>query len=184
MAQDAAGAVHPNGLRRRRNPPYGPVGAGIASKISTVYQLAEAGSGIAKARYLGQIGEEAIGATESRVGIKVGGQTLFPDILGSNGIQEAKNVATISSRDAAQISSYVDYTALRGLNPVQVFTRPGTDVSAIQGLINAGCIEQKILPGINSLGVNLLSAADSAAIGATFGAADSAIRSREQERDK
>jgi RHS repeat-associated protein len=155
----------------------GAVGAGIASKLSTAYQLAEAGSGIAKARYLGQLGEEAIGATESRVGIRVGGQTLFPDILGSNGIQEAKNVATIGSRDAAQISSYVNYSTANGLNPVQVFTRPGTDVSAIQGLINAGAVEQKILPGINSLGVNSLSAADSAAIGGVFGAADSAIHS-------
>ena len=155
----------------------GAVGAGIASKISTAYQLAEAGSGIAKARYLGQLGEEAIGATESRVGIRVGGQTLFPDILGSNGIQEAKNVATIGSRDAAQISSYVEYSTANGLNPTQVFTRPGTNVSAIQELIDAGAVEQKILPGINSLGVNSLSAADSAAIGSTFGATGSAIHS-------
>jgi hypothetical protein len=67
--------------------------------------------------------------------------------------------------------------AANGLNPTQVFTRPGTNVSAIQELIDAGAVEQKILPGINSLGVNSLSAADSAAIGSTFGATGSAIHS-------
>jgi hypothetical protein len=48
---------------------------------------------------------------------------------------------------------------------------------SIQGLIDAGSVEQKILPGINSVGVNSLSAADSAAIGSTFGGAASAIHS-------
>ncbi|WP_262048087.1 hypothetical protein [Bradyrhizobium sp. Bra78] len=111
------------------------------------------------------------------MGIRVGGQTLFPDILGTNGIQEAKNVATIGARDAAQISSYANYSAANGFNPVQVFTRESTDVSLIQGLINSGAVEQKLLPGINNLGVNILSQGDAVAIGGVVGAVDSAIRS-------
>ena len=155
----------------------GAVGAGLASKLKTAYQLAEAGAGISKARYLGALGEEAVGATDARQGIQVSARTLFPDIVNPNGLGEVKNVATISARDASQISDYAAYSARRGLDPVQVFTREGTDVSRIQGLISSGAVEQQIIPGVNDLGVYSLKAGEAALAGGAAGAADLGVRS-------
>jgi RHS repeat-associated protein len=155
----------------------GAVGAGLASKVKTAYQLAEAGTGISKARYLGALGEEAVGATDARQGVQVGGSTLFPDIVNPNGLGEVKNVATIGARDANQISSYAAYSARRGLDPVQVFTRQGTDVSRIQRLINSGAVEQQFIRGVNDLGVYSLTAGQAALTGGAVGAVDSGVRS-------
>jgi RHS repeat-associated protein len=156
----------------------GAVGAGIASKLNTAIQLTEAGipGTIAYAKYIGPIGEEAIGATGARQGIKVGGSTLFPDIVGPTGLQEAKNVATISASDANQIASYAEYSARFGLNPVQVFTREGTDVSAIQSLINSGVVQQQVLPGVSNLGVFSLTNTGAALSGAAYGGTVEAMR--------
>ena len=144
----------------------GAVGAGIASKFKTVYQLAEAGEGISRAKYLGNLGETTIGAVGQREGIRVGGRTVFPDIVGPNGLQEAKNVAAIGVRDAKQISSYASHSTETGLNPVEVFTRPGTDVPRIQGLLDNGAVVQKFLPGINDAGVLSLTRGEAALTGA------------------
>jgi RHS repeat-associated protein len=154
----------------------GAAGAGLASKLKTAYQLAEAGTGISKARYLGALGEEAVGATDAREGIKIGGRTLFPDIVNPNGLGEVKNVAAISAKDARQISDYAAFSQ-QGLNPVQVFTREGTDVSRIQGLINSGAVEQKFIPGVNDFGVYSLTTGEAALSGGAVGAADSGVRS-------
>jgi RHS repeat-associated protein len=127
----------------------GAVGAGVITRATVAYQLVRAGTGINKARYLGALGEAAIGANDAKTAILVGGRTLFPDILG-NFIQEAKNVATIGARDAKQI---LDYVRFSGQRAVEVFTRPGTSVSRIQSLLDNGSVVQKMLPGINSQGV-------------------------------
>ncbi len=145
----------------------GAVGAGLMNKASTFAQVSGLGTGIRASRNLGAIGEEAIGASASKQSIQVGGKSLYPDLIANNTIQEAKNVAAIGYRDAAQIKNYVNYAQnTSGFNPVvQVFTRPGADVSRIQGLIDSGSVIQKSLPGINSSGVFNLSLGQSAAIG-------------------
>lgn len=147
----------------------GAIGVGIASYAKTAYQLSQAGTGVARARYLGGLGEDAIGATASREGVKIGGRTVFPDVVGTSGFQEAKNVAVIGSRDARQISAYANFSAARGLDPVQVFTRPATDITRLQSLIQAGLVEQKLLPGINNLGVFSITTGESALTGGGLG---------------
>ncbi|MEA1677474.1 RHS repeat-associated core domain-containing protein [Nitrospirillum sp. BR 11163] len=154
----------------------GAVGAGIASKLKTAYQLAEAGTGIAKARYLGALGEDAIGATQ-KVGVKINGTTLFPDIVGDTGFQEAKNVAAIGARDAKQLSAYSKFSNIEGLDPVQVFTRPNTDVSAIQDLLENGSVVQRFLPGVTDQGVYALTPGQAAITGGLIGSASNAISS-------
>jgi RHS repeat-associated protein len=142
----------------------GAVGAGLASKFSTAVQLAEAGApgSVAYARYIGALGEEAIGATGNRQGIQVGASTLFPDIVGPTGLQEAKNVATISASDASQIASYATFSAEFELGPVQVFTRGGTNIARIQDLISSGAVQQQFLPGISDIGVYSLTQGEAA----------------------
>jgi hypothetical protein len=150
----------------------GAIGVGIASYATTAYQLARAGTPgtIGYARYLQGIGEGAIGAGE-RTGIQLGGRTLFPDVVSSSGLQEAKNVAIISARDTRQISSYADYSKQFGLDPVQLFTRPNTNVSAIQNLLEEGAVVQRLLPGVNNLGVLSLTQGEAATVGGIAGAA-------------
>ena len=80
-------------------------------------------------------------------------------------------------RDSDQISSYVAYSAQRNLGPVQLFTRPGTDVSRIQGLIDSGAVVQQFLPGVNNLGVYSLTGGEAALTGAAVGATESAVGS-------
>ena len=123
-----------------------------------------------------ELGENAIG-TGPKTGIQIGGRTLFPDIVGETGLQEAKNVATISARDARQISAYADYSAQVGLDPVTVFTRPSTNVSAIQGLLDNGSVTQSFLPGINDLGVYSLTRSGAATVGGLAGAGGNALSS-------
>jgi uncharacterized protein RhaS with RHS repeats len=154
----------------------GAVGAGIASKVTVALQLAEAGAGINASRYLGALGENAIGAGP-RTGIQIGGRTLFPDIVSETGLQEAKNVAIIGARDARQISAYVDYSAQAGLDAVVVFTRPSTNVSAIQGLLDNGSVTQRFLPGINDLGVYSLSLSGAATVGGLAGTGGNTLSS-------
>jgi RHS repeat-associated protein len=151
----------------------GAAGVGLASKLKTGLQLADAGTGIAKTRYLGNLGEEAIGVTGGGRGIQVGGGTRFPDFVGPNGIIEAKNAAAIRSRDATQIASYAAYSVEQSLAPVQLFTRHSTDVTRIQGLLNAGLVEQRFLPGVNNLGVYSITASEAASTGGVAGAASS-----------
>ena len=145
----------------------GAIGAGLMNKANTFAQISGLGTGIRASRNLGAIGEEAIGASASKQSIQVGTKSLYPDLISNNTIQEAKNVAAIGYRDTAQIKNYVSYAEnTQGFNPVvQVFTRPGADVSRIQGLIDSGSVIQKSLPGINSSGVFNLSVGQSAAIG-------------------
>jgi RHS repeat-associated protein len=154
----------------------GAVGAGIASKVTVALQVAEAGTGIRAARYLGALGEDAIGAGP-RTGIQIGGRTLFPDIVGQSGLQEAKNVAIIGARDARQISAYADYSAQAGLDAVAIFTRPSTNVSAIQSLLDNGSVIQRFLPGINDLGVNSLTRSGAATVGGLAGIGGNALSS-------
>jgi len=154
----------------------GAAGVGIVSKLNTISQVARLGTGINKSKNLGKIGETAIGAGPKE-GIKVGGRNLFPDVVGSKGLKEAKNVAEISRRDAKQISSYVGYSASRGLDPVQVFTRQGTNVSRIQGSIQRGAVEHRFLPGVNDLGVYSLTRGGSALTGAAAATPGAALQS-------
>jgi RHS repeat-associated protein len=144
----------------------GAAGVGVVRYAKTAVQLARAGTGTARARYLGNIGEEAIGATAPREAIKFEGRTIFPDIVSSRGISEAKNVAVISARDARQISAYAAYAAQKSIGPVPVYTRPATDVSRIQGLISEGTVVQRILPGVTNRGVVDITRGQSALTGA------------------
>ena len=103
--------------------------------------------------------------------------TRIQDIVGPNGLQEAKNVATIGARDARQISSYAGYSARRNPDAVQVLTRQGTDVSRIRGLINSGAVERQFLPGVNNLAVNSPRGGEAALTGAAVGFTSSTARS-------
>jgi hypothetical protein len=86
-------------------------------------------------------------------------------------------VATIGARDARQISAYADFSAQAGLDPVALFTRPSTNVSAIQGLLDNGAVTQSFLPGINDLGVNSLSLSSAATVGGLVGTGGNALSS-------
>jgi RHS repeat-associated protein len=155
----------------------GAIGAGIISKATELYQVSRAGAGLARAGYLGDLGEEALGLSGPKQAISIGSQVRVPDSIIGDVIQESKNVATIGSRDAAQISDYAAYAAnpTTDINSVQVFTRATTDVARIQGLIDSGAVEQGFLPNIGANGFRTLSASESATIGIAIGGVNSSF---------
>jgi hypothetical protein len=81
------------------------------------------------------------------------------------------NVARIGARDAAQIADEATYAANTGRS-MTVQTRPGTDVSRIQGLIDNGSVGHGTIPNIADDGFRTLSpwgaAGGGAATGSTF----------------
>jgi uncharacterized protein RhaS with RHS repeats len=149
----------------------GAVGAGLVSKAKTAYQLARAGSGTAKSRYLGEIGEKAIKGKQQRIVTTSG--ILKPDKVVNGVFHEAKNVSVIRSRDAAQIRRYVEVSG----NPVVVFARPNTNVSRVGGLIDSGEVIRRNLPSVTNQGVRRLTPAQAAATGGTIGTAAGLVRS-------
>lgn len=147
----------------------GAVGVGIVNKIGAVAQAARAGSGIQKSKYLGNVGESAAGIVQAeKESIRVAGRLRIPDAISNTTITEVKNVAKISARDARQIADDVAIGADRGLQTV-VKTRPGADVSRIQGLIDDGSVIHKTLSNLNSSGFRILSGFESAGLGAGVG---------------
>jgi hypothetical protein len=142
----------------------GAAGVGLVSKVSTAIQL-----GRSSTTRLGAIGEEAIGAPPIKEAIRAGSRYAYPDRITNGVIQEAKNVSVIGSRDAAQIARYTRATN----EPVEVFTRRNSDVSAIRNLIDEGLVVQRFLPGVNNSGVWALTTQEAVRVGAGVGAAKS-----------
>ena len=154
----------------------GAVGAGIASKASRIYQGVQAGAKGSPqyARYIGNIGERAAGATGSRTAVNSLSGTAtrrFPDKVDdvSRTISEVKNKAVISAKDARQINDDVLLASRKPGYQTQLYTRGSTDVSRVQGLINNGSVVQKFLPGVADDGFRLLSPLESGLAGAGFG---------------
>lgn len=144
----------------------GAVGAGLVNKLGKVIQLSKIpASGIGKSRAIGEIGEKAAGITARKEGVRIGGRLRFPDEVTSSTVREVKNVAAISSRDAAQIADSVTLAQATGKTAI-LEARVGADVSKVQGLIDSGELTLKNIPGIGADGLKELSNAASATIGA------------------
>ena len=152
----------------------GAVGAGLANKFSTLSQLSKVNSAAVPGNKLGQIGEALAGiAPTGKTAIpSISGTATrrFPDAIDSlKNIVEVKNVAKISSRDAAQITDSVLYSQSYGGTTTLLTRGAATDISAVQGLVDDGLLALGKIPSINSFGVANLSASTSAGIGFGFG---------------
>jgi RHS repeat-associated protein len=152
-----------------RDAALGAAGVGLVNKGMQLYQVARAGTGIAKSRYLGQIGEKAAGIVQSeKSAIQVAGRTRIPDQIANGSVTEVKNVARISGRDAAQIADDVTYAASTG-QTMRLLTRSNTDLSKVQHLINNGSIKLSTIPNIGSDGFRIISGLESAGVGGALG---------------
>ncbi|WP_298609873.1 RHS repeat-associated core domain-containing protein [uncultured Thiobacillus sp.] len=155
----------------------GVVGAGIVSKASRIYQGIQAGvKGSPQfARYIGNIGERAVGAAGSKSAVSsISGTAArrFPDKVDdvARTITEVKNKAVLSAKDARQIGDDVLHAASRQPGyQTQLYTRSSTDVSRVKGLIDDGSVVHKYLPGVADDGFRLLSPLGSGLAGAGFG---------------
>jgi RHS repeat-associated protein len=149
----------------------GAAGVGLVNKGMQVYQTLRAGTGIAKSAYIGAVGENAAGiATNAeKTAIQWAGRTRIPDQITETAVKEVKNVAKISSRDAAQIADEAGWAASQG-RTMTVQTRATTDVGRIQNLINSGAVTQEFLPNIGQNGFRVLSSGEAFGIGGGVGA--------------
>ncbi len=155
----------------------GAVGAGIASKASRIYQGVQAGvkGSPQYAKYIGNIGERAGSATGRKSAVDSLSGTAarrFPDKVDNvaRTVNEVKNKAVISAKDARQITDDVLFAGSQpGGYQAQLLTRRSTDVSRVQGLIDNGSVVQKFLPGVADDGFRLLSPLESSLAGAGFG---------------
>jgi hypothetical protein len=154
----------------------GAIGAGFANKIGKLAQLARMpSSGIGKSAVLGRIGEKAAGTSGKKTAVTIGGKVRVPDQVTSSAVIEVKNVASVSAREAAQISDSVALAQGTGKEAV-LLTRPGADVSRVQGLIDNRSLTHGTIPGIGSDGLRQLGTSGSAAAGATVGTATNCVR--------
>ncbi len=101
-------------------------------------------TGLAEARALGIAGEEAVGITEAKVGIKMGDKMRFPDRLTKSTLEEVKNVKSQSF--TRQLRDYLNYSQQTGRDMI-LHTRPTTGLSGpLQKAINSGQIIHRHIP--------------------------------------
>jgi RHS repeat-associated protein len=149
----------------------GAVGGSAAQGAFRYYQGRQAGVGIARSRYIGEIGEKAagvpVGKRKTKTDIPEGGWRV-PDMKTTGSLMEVKNVAAIRSGDAAQIRDLVK-AAQKGAQNVVVHTRHGTDMGRIRGLLDSGAISQRFLPNVADDGFRMLSPLQRGGIGVAAG---------------
>lgn len=113
----------------------GAVGVGIVGKAAALTQRARAGSGIARSAARGRHGERAARTSSSqREGFRnASGKQRFTDGGGgTSNVDEVKNVANISSSNAAQIGDEAAFAASQGRS-MTLHVRAGTgNVGAAQ----------------------------------------------------
>lgn len=152
------------------NTVLGAVGAGLMSKAVNIISLARFGAtNIEMSVARGALGESMLGINPiGKLGISVGGNRFIPDRITSIALDESKNVASISAKDARQIMAEATYSASKGLN-MTLWTRSGTDLSRVQGLIDNGALSVRNIPGIGSNGFRVLTNGESAVLGSGLG---------------
>ncbi|MDP1615208.1 MAG: RHS repeat-associated core domain-containing protein, partial [Methylococcales bacterium] len=150
----------------------GAVGAGLANKLSTINQLSKIEQLAVPGSRLGQIGESLAGiSSKGKSAIESISNTAvrrFPDLNLGN-ITEVKNVARISSRDAAQIYDSILFDQARGTTTSLLTRGVSTNISLVQSFVDDGLLNVGKIPGINSSGVANLSTGMSSSIGFGFG---------------
>jgi len=101
-------------------------------------------STLAESRALGKAGEEAVGITEAKVGIKMGDKMRFPDRVTSTTLEEVKNVKSQSF--TRQLRDYLNYSQQTNKEMI-LYTRPTTKISGpLQQVIDNGQITHKFIP--------------------------------------
>ncbi len=103
--------------------------------------------GTALARQLGLAGEEAVGITGPKVGIRIGDQLRFPDRFNefTNVLDEVKNVQYQGF--TRQLRDYSTFTQQNG-GTFNLWIRPSTRLSGpLQDAIDSGLINPKFIPG-------------------------------------
>lgn len=99
---------------------------------------------MAEAKALGRAGEAAVGIWGSKVGIKVGGKTRFPDRITKSTLEEVKNVKHLSF--TSQLRDYSTFAKQNSLDFI-LYTRPNTIISRpLQNAIDGGLIIRKFIP--------------------------------------
>ncbi len=112
-------------------------------------EAATAPRGLALARQLGQAGEDAVGITGPKVGIRVPGSNrmVFPDRYNqaTNVLDEVKNVASLSN--TRQLRGYTAITQQSG-GTFNLWVRPSTQMSwPLEQQINNKLININYIPG-------------------------------------
>jgi len=108
---------------------------------------AEALTGTALARALGQAGEDAVGISVPKTAIEIpgSGAIRFPDALTDTTLTEVKNVGPLSFTQ--QFRDFVTYSLENSLE-FQLYVRPSTQLSGpLQQAIANGQITLKTIPG-------------------------------------
>jgi RHS repeat-associated protein len=150
----------------------GAIGTGLVSKATNLVSIARAGAtnlerNVAK----GALGETMSGISPvGKEAIRVGGVKVVPDRLTSTALEEVKNVAAISAKDARQIAREATYAADKELS-MTLSVRQGADLSRVQSLIDANAFAVKTIPGVGANGFRILTTAEAAAAGAAIGTA-------------
>jgi len=120
----------------------------VTKNLDEAATVGKTGSaGIARARQLGQAGEEAVGIMGPKVGIRVPGtnQLRFPDALTNTTLTEVKNVGSLSY--SQQLRDYATYCQQNGLR-YELWVRPSTRLSGpLLEARDAGQIMIKYIPG-------------------------------------
>lgn len=148
----------------------GAVGTGLVSKGANLISVMRAGTtNIERSVARGALGESMMGiASTGKTAIKVGGKSYVPDALSNTTLTEVKNVAAIGVRDARQIAAEAAYASQEGL-AMKLVTRPGADLSRIQGLIDNGALSVSNIPGIGTNGFRILTGGESVLAGGVLG---------------
>ncbi len=109
-------------------------------------------SATALARRLGRAGEDAVGITQAKIGVKVpsSGRMVFPDKITDEVLKEVKNVKYQSLTQ--QLRDYLEIARARGLE-YELWLRPSTKVSKpLQRLMDAGEIKRCDIPPTGGTG--------------------------------
>ncbi len=150
----------------------GAIGTGLVSKATNLVSIARAGvTNLERNVAKGALGETMSGISPvGKEAIRVGGVKVIPDRLTSTALEEVKNVAAISAKDARQIAREAAYAADKELS-MTLSVRQGADLSRVQSLIDAGAFAVKTIPGVGANGFRILTTAEAAAAGAAIGTA-------------
>jgi RHS repeat-associated protein len=150
----------------------GAVGTGLITKGTNLISAYRAGAtNIERNVTRGALGESMVGIPSAgKTVVNSGGVKIVPDRLTATTLDEVKNVAAISAKDARQIGAEAAFAEANGLQ-MTLFVRPGANLSKIQGLVDSGAFAVETIPGVARNGFRALTAGESAGIGAGIGAA-------------